>query len=111
MNHMNHYGKKIDELTSLETELLMIDVMLVKTFERMVTDDIPFKEQMTSIRMGGHLSEMRMEKCREILGNVTQEEVEDSVYSFMGFLKDKRSNTKIFKDEEVEKQEYNFNWN
>jgi hypothetical protein len=54
---------------------------------------------------------MRMEKCREILGNVTQEEVEDSVYSFMGFLKDKRSNTKIFKDEEVEKQEYNFNWN
>jgi len=108
---MNHYGKKIQDLNEKETELLLIDVMLVKTFEKMVTDDVPFKEQLSSIRMGGHLSEMRMEKCKEIMGEVTQEEVEDSVYSFMGFLKDKRSNTKIFKDEEVEKEEYNFNWN
>jgi D-mannonate dehydratase len=108
---MNHYGKKIQDLNEKETELLLIDVMLVKTFERMVVDDVPFKEQLSSIRMGGHLSEMRMEKCKELMGEVTQEEVEDSVYSFMGFLKDKRSNTKIFKDEEVEKEEYNFNWN
>jgi hypothetical protein len=50
-------------------------------------------------------------KCKELLGEVTQEEVEDSVYSFLRFMRDKKSNTKIFKDEEMKKEEYNFNWN
>ena len=104
---MNHYGKKIHELSEQENELLMIDVMMLRTFERMVTDD----DNISSIMMGAHLSEMRMVKCKELLGEVTQEEVEDSVYSFLRFMRDKKSNTKIFKDEEMKKEEYNFNWN
>jgi hypothetical protein len=87
---MNHYGKKINELSELEKELLMIDVMMLRTF-KLVTDD-----NISSITMGPHLSEMRMVKCKELLGEVTQEEVEDSVYSFLRFMKDKKLNEKIF---------------
>jgi hypothetical protein len=101
---MNHYGKKIDELSELENELLMIDVMMLRTFERMVTDD----DNISSIMMGAHLSEMRMVKCKELLGEVTQEEVEESVYSFLRFMRDKKSNEKIFSSE---KKEVEFNWN
>jgi hypothetical protein len=100
---MNHYGKKIHELSELENELLMIDVMMLRTFERMVTDD----DNISSIMMGTHLSEMRMVKCKELLGEVTQEEVEDGVYSFLRFMRDKKSNEKIFS----EKKEVEFNWN
>jgi len=100
---MNHYGKKVGELSELENELLMIDVMMLRTFERMVTDD----DNISSIMMGAHLSEMRMVKCKELLGEVTQEEVEESVYSFLRFMKDKKSNEKIFS----EKKEVEFNWN
>jgi hypothetical protein len=100
---MNHYGKKVGELSELENELLMIDVMMLRTFERMVTDD----DNISSIMMGAHLSEMRMVKCKELLGEVTQEEVEDSVYSFLRFMRDKKSNEKIFS----EKKEVEFNWN
>ena len=101
---MNHYGKKVIELSELENELLMIDVMMLRTFERMVTDD----DNISSIMMGAHLSEMRMVKCKELLGEVTQEEVEDSVYSFLRFMRDKKSNEKIFSSE---KKEVEFNWN
>ena len=100
---MNHYGKKIHELSELENELLMIDVMMIRTFERMVTEE----DNISSIMMGAHLSEMRMVKCKELLGEVTQEEVEDGVYSFLRFMRDKKSNEKIFS----EKKEVEFNWN
>jgi hypothetical protein len=82
----------------------MIDVMMLRTFERMVTDD----DNISSIMMGAHLSEMRMVKCKELLGEVTQEEVEESVYSFLRFMRDKKSNEKIFSSE---KKEVEFNWN
>jgi hypothetical protein len=57
--------------------------------------------------MGAHLSEMRMVKCKELLGEVTQEEVEDSDYSFLRFMRDRKSNEKIISEREV----VEFNWN
>lgn len=110
INHLNkhimytptHYGKKINQLTDKETELLKIDMLISITFKKIdvIKNDI---ERQMLLGLSSAMTDKRVELCGELLNHELHEDdseefmdfVETTQYGYLKFLRDVDKNIEL----------------
>ena len=115
INHLNkhimytptHYGKKINQLTDKETELLKIDMVMSLMFNKVKHIENEIEKKML-LSVSSLMSDKRVELCSELLNHELHEDdteefmdfVETTQYGYGKFLRDVDHNTEVSKTNE-----------